>query len=286
MDGILSGLRIIDGELVAEGNELLTVSSRKNYVRGEVNEEDVGEVKAGMKADLQMYAYRTRQFSATVSSDPARGRSGDAALHRRARPGKSARKSDGRDDRRDEHHHRPPRKCAPRADPRACSSIRSWSSRTAWCESRTVKVGYRTLEFTEALDGLKEGAHVVVADQDKLRPGQFVRQRVVALGPAGYPTVTPPLYIALRFLGHRKRAFFLSLGGVVFGVAIFICTQAQTQGFAKNFIDSTLGSNGALVMRSRVQTLEDAAQLPPLPVQSAASPHSSKGSTTRRKSCG
>jgi lipoprotein-releasing system permease protein len=80
--------------------------------------------------------------------------------------------------------------------------------------------------------------------------------------------VTPPLYIAFRFLGHRKRAFFLSLGGVVFGVAIFICTQAQTQGFAKNFIDSTLGSNGALVMRSRIQTLKGAAALPPLPVHS------------------
>ncbi|MBA3830465.1 MAG: ABC transporter permease [Chthoniobacterales bacterium] len=78
--------------------------------------------------------------------------------------------------------------------------------------------------------------------------------------------MTPPLYIALRFLGHRKRAFFLSLGGVVFGVAIFICTQAQTQGFAKSFIDSTLGSNGALVLRARVQTLEGTAALPSLPV--------------------
>ena len=78
--------------------------------------------------------------------------------------------------------------------------------------------------------------------------------------------MTPPLHIALRFLGHRKRSFFLSLGGVVFGVAIFICTQAQTQGFAKNFIDATLGSNGALVMRSRFQTLDGASALPPLPV--------------------
>ena len=74
--------------------------------------------------------------------------------------------------------------------------------------------------------------------------------------------MTPPLYIALRFLGHRKRAFFLSLGGVVFGVGIFICTQAQTQGFAKNFIDSTLGSNGALAMKGRVQTLENVSDLP------------------------
>lgn len=66
--------------------------------------------------------------------------------------------------------------------------------------------------------------------------------------------MTPPLYIALRFLSHRKRALLLSLSGVVFGVAFFICTQAQTQGFAKFFIDSTLGSNGALIMRSRFQT--------------------------------
>ncbi len=78
--------------------------------------------------------------------------------------------------------------------------------------------------------------------------------------------MTPPLHIALRFLGHRKRAFFLSLSGVVFGVAIFICTQAQTQGFARDFIDATLGSNGALVMRSRIQSLAGSQALPSLPV--------------------
>ncbi len=65
--------------------------------------------------------------------------------------------------------------------------------------------------------------------------------------------MNPPLYIALRFLTHRKRSFILSLGGVVFGVAIFICTQAQTAGFAENFIESNLGSNGALALFSRFQ---------------------------------
>ena len=63
--------------------------------------------------------------------------------------------------------------------------------------------------------------------------------------------MTPPLYIALRFLTHRKRALLLSLSGVVFGVAIFICTQAQTQGFSRYFIESNIGSNGALVVKSR-----------------------------------
>jgi lipoprotein-releasing system permease protein len=63
--------------------------------------------------------------------------------------------------------------------------------------------------------------------------------------------VTATLYIALRFATHRKRALLLSLVGVVFGVGIFICTQAQTQGFMQFFIDSTIGSNGALTLRSR-----------------------------------
>src|SRR5438034_4063644 len=65
--------------------------------------------------------------------------------------------------------------------------------------------------------------------------------------------MTAPLYIALRFATNRKRALLLSLIGVVFGVGIFICTQAQTQGFAQFFIDSTIGTNGALVLRSRFQ---------------------------------
>jgi lipoprotein-releasing system permease protein len=75
--------------------------------------------------------------------------------------------------------------------------------------------------------------------------------------------VTPPLYIALRFLAHRKRAFILSLSGVVFGVAIFIATQAQTQGFANHFINSTLGSNGSLTLRARFQPLGSGLPVPP-----------------------
>ncbi len=66
--------------------------------------------------------------------------------------------------------------------------------------------------------------------------------------------MTPPLYIALRFLTHRKRALVLSVSGVVFGVAFFICTQAQTQGFARYFVESNVGTNGALVVRSRFES--------------------------------
>src|SRR5437667_11606201 len=68
IDGILTNVQTIDGELVSDGKELFTVSSRKNYVRGEVNEEDVGDVKPGMKAKVQLYAYRARIFTARVTS--------------------------------------------------------------------------------------------------------------------------------------------------------------------------------------------------------------------------
>lgn len=85
--------------------------------------------------------------------------------------------------------------------------------------------------------------------------------------------MTPPLYIALRFLTHRKRALLLSLSGVVFGVAIFICTQAQTQGLSRYFIESNIGSNGALVVRSRFRPRYE-------PLMVAAK--NSKASTSRR----
>src|SRR6266481_6472364 len=85
--------------------------------------------------------------------------------------------------------------------------------------------------------------------------------------------MTPSFYIALRFLTHRKRPVLLSLSGVVFGVAIFICTQAQTQGFSSYFINSTIGSNGALVVRSRFRPRYE-------PLMVAAK--GSKGTTGRR----
>src|SRR5579871_4152220 len=62
-----------------------------------------------------------------------------------------------------------------------------------------------------------------------------------------------PLYIALRFIGHRKKAIVLSLGGIVLGVAFFICTQAQTQGFEKFYIQTVLGTSGAIIVQDRFQ---------------------------------
>ena len=62
-----------------------------------------------------------------------------------------------------------------------------------------------------------------------------------------------PLYIALRFIGHRKKAIILSLGGIILGVAFFVCTQAQTQGFERFYIQTVLGTTGSILVQDRFQ---------------------------------
>jgi len=61
------------------------------------------------------------------------------------------------------------------------------------------------------------------------------------------------LHIALRFLTFNRRAMLMSLAGIVLGVGFFIFAQAQTSGFEKFFIQTILGTNGALRIQDRFQ---------------------------------
>jgi RND family efflux transporter MFP subunit len=178
IEGVLTNVQTIDGELVSDGNELFTVSSHNNYVRGEVNEEDVGEVKPGMKAKLQLYAYRTKTFSARVSSvqpaaDPSTQRY-TIVLEMEDPPDNLMVGMTGEMNIITGTHQN-----ALLVPTRALLVDQALVVKKAIVQSSTVKVGFRTLDFAEALDGLKEGDRVIVSDQDKFRPGEAVRQRVI-----------------------------------------------------------------------------------------------------------
>src|SRR5438552_13671462 len=178
IDGLLTSIQTIDGELVADGNELFTVSSRKNYVRGEVNEEDVGEVKPGMKATLQLYPYRTRTFTAHVTSiqpaaDPTTQRY-TIVLEMENPPDNLMAGMTGEMNIITGTHEN-----VLLVPTRALLVDQALIVKRAIVRARTVKVGFRTLDFAEAITGLTEGDHVVLSDQDKLRPGEPVRQRTV-----------------------------------------------------------------------------------------------------------
>jgi RND family efflux transporter MFP subunit len=182
VDGLLTAIKTIDGELVAERAELFTVSSRKNYVRGEVDEEDVGEVKAGMEAIVQVYAFRTRQFHAKVSAiqpaaDPETQRY-TIVLELENPPENLMAGMTGEMNIITGTHEN-----ALLLPTRALVVDQALVVRHGLVESRTVKVGYRTLDFSEVLSGVSEGERAILSDQDKLRPGRPVRQRVSKVAP-------------------------------------------------------------------------------------------------------
>ena len=68
--------------------------------------------------------------------------------------------------------------------------------------------------------------------------------------------MSPSLQLALRYVFSRKRTMMMSLLGIVFGIAFFIVTQAQTSGFQKVFIDTILGTSGAIRISDRFQDNE------------------------------
>ena len=178
IDGILTNVQTIDGELVSDGNELFTVSSRKTYVRGEVNEEDVGEVKPGMKAKVQLYAYRTRTFEAHVTSvqpaaDPTTQRY-TVVLEMEKPPDNLMVGMTGEMNIITGVHEN-----ALLVPTRALLVDQALVINGGVIQRRTVNVGFRTLDFSEALNGLSEGDHVIISDQDKFHSGQPVRQRMV-----------------------------------------------------------------------------------------------------------
>jgi RND family efflux transporter MFP subunit len=178
IDGLLTNVQTIDGELVSDGNELFTVSSRRNYVRGEVNEEDVGEVKPGMKAKVQLYAYRTRTFRARVTSvqpaaDPTTQRY-TVVLEMENPPDNLMAGMTGEMNIITGTHEN-----ALLVPTRALLVDQALIVNGGIVHSRTVGVGFRTLDFAEVTSGLQEGNQVIVSDQDKFRPGEAVRQRIV-----------------------------------------------------------------------------------------------------------
>ena len=182
IDGVLTNVQTIDGELVSDGNELFTVSSHKNYVRGEVNEEDVGEVKPEMTAKVQLYAYRTKTFTARVSSvqpaaDPTTQRY-TVVLEMEDPPDNLMTGMTGEMNIITGTH-----KNALLVPTRALLVDQALVVKGGIVQSRTVGVGFRTLDFAEVTSGLTEGSRVIVSDQDKFHPGEAVRQRMVNLLP-------------------------------------------------------------------------------------------------------
>ena len=86
-DGIVTVITFNDNAYVLPNQALFTIAASDTYVSGLVNEEDVGVLKAGMKAELHLYSapdkklhrhhqrdFADRRHQFTLLYQPQRGR--------------------------------------------------------------------------------------------------------------------------------------------------------------------------------------------------------------------
>lgn len=174
IDGIIVVPYYNDGAYVASGAPLFSVSSKDLYVSGLVNEEDVGKLRTGMKAEMHLYAYGNTPFAATVNAvqpNPEAGSSRYTVILYMDNPPDNlmfgltgemnviqARKDD-----------------ALIIPYRALLVDQVLSVVHGTVEQRTVKIGLKSLQLVEITEGLKVGDQVVVSDQDAFYAGQRVR---------------------------------------------------------------------------------------------------------------
>lgn len=178
IDGVLTAIHNADGELVFENNVVFNVAQEQTYVNGEVNEEDVGHLREGMPASIRLYSYPNREFTAQLSSilpggDPNTRRY-TVILNLQNPPANIMAGMTG-----EMNIILGERANAILIPTRALTFDKVWVVEGSRVVPRTVKSGFRTLEFTEILEGVAEGEKVIVADQDLFHPGQRVRPLLV-----------------------------------------------------------------------------------------------------------
>ncbi len=191
IDGVLTAVNVIDGELVFENNTVFNVAVNRTYINGQVNEEDVGALRTGMKATVKLYSYPANEFIATLTSILP---TGDASTQRYTvvltfddpPPNLMAGMTGEMNiilGERDDALLIPTRALIPGA---AGGGDVVFVANNEVVSMRAVQVGYRSLERVEILSGLQEGDLVIVADQDLFKVGQRVRA-VEVTGPGSAP---------------------------------------------------------------------------------------------------
>ncbi len=172
IEGYLNNVNCLNGEFIGDGSTPFVVATVATYLEGQINEEDVGQVAPGMKAAVRLYSYANQDFAATVAQilPTANNQRYTITLTLDKAPpnlmsGMTGEMNIVAGKRED----------ALIIPSRAVLADHVFVVKDNVVKPRAVKIGFRNLERTEILEGLKEGEQVVVADQDLFRPGQRVR---------------------------------------------------------------------------------------------------------------
>lgn len=174
-DGVLTLVAFGNGAYILPNQMIYMVATKDTLVTGQVNEEDVGQLKIGMKADMQLYAYGNTTFSATlvqIFPAPEASSSRYTVILTLDKPPEDIRFGltgemniiTGR------------KQNALTIPTRAIFNVdQVLIVDDGVVEQRTIKIGLRRLEFAEIIDGIHDGAAVIVSNQETFQPGQRVR---------------------------------------------------------------------------------------------------------------
>ncbi len=174
-DGIVTVINYNNNSYVLPNQALFTVASSDTYVSGLVNEEDVGALRTGMKAELHLYSYANKNYVATLTailpSPEANSSRYYVVLNVDGKPDEPflygltgdmlitvGRKEN-----------------ALIVPARAVNIDQVLIVEDGVVEQRPVKIGFKSADFAEIVTGLREGDQVIVEDQDAFHPGQRVR---------------------------------------------------------------------------------------------------------------
>ena len=190
-DGILISINYNDNAYVTINQALFTVSDAHTYVSGEVNEEDVGALRDGMKAEVRLYAYSNQTFIATLDSvlpSPSANSSRYVVLLHLDQPPDNLRF--GLTGEMNVILGRKPNAII--VPSRAINVDQALVVDDGVVAPRTVKLGFKSLEFAEVLEGIGEGDQVIVSDQDAFKPGERVRVVKTTLAEVVNPAAAKP----------------------------------------------------------------------------------------------
>ena len=177
MDGVVLERYCSLGEYLPPQTQICLIGSAENQVVAQVNEEDVGYLSPGMKANIRLYAHQNSDLVGTLTKILPQAE--NQVYHVNFNldnppelllPGMTGEMNIIIGE----------RKNTLTIPSRA---IRHGDTVLAVIKGRVreihVHTGFRTLERTEILDGLSEGTEVILSNQDLYKPGVRVREVTV-----------------------------------------------------------------------------------------------------------
>ncbi len=164
------------GEYVNTQAQIVRIGSTQNQIVAQISEEDIGKLKVGMKAVIQLYPFAGENFLGTLVETLPQGDNQNYKVMFKLE--------------------NPPSNLLPgmtgemnvvigeRIDTIIIptKAIRRGNKvlvvRRGIVEEISVEIGFKSLEKTEIKSGLSDNDQVIISDQDKFKSGNWVRTRV------------------------------------------------------------------------------------------------------------